>query len=306
MRLFINSLSSAVNSKIYDPILKIDAWGDSLTYDNWRDILGAMRGIQVTRNAWGGETSTQIKERYLLGANPVNFHTIWVGTNNYSSTQVILDDVAEMVAHKGDGQFMIMPPLNGLFGLFADQPGGPTNRLKGGENYHYHLEIEAALSDVYGLRFFNNRLDHVNNYDMGNVFLISPFIQPNIGETIQINVNKVEVSSGEYQYNPSDVNAKIDYWKRIRIGTKELHDKYDILTYESDNLMTVQLTEANITNPGQVVSSGLKVMTELDYQCYINETTMTSSRRDAYHHNDIRGLDAEAKLINNRLNLLVK
>ena len=136
--------------------LQINCWGDSLTYgtgstlnENYPDILSRKTGFNVVGFGVPGETSTEIKARFLarpdLFKNPT---IIWAGRNNNAYPTVVKDDISEMVASLGHEKYLVL-------GIPADTTEGQTGILS----------LNSDLKAIYKDNFIDVFEYLVNNYN---------------------------------------------------------------------------------------------------------------------------------------------
>lgn len=137
------------------------AWGDSLTQGAggtpWPTQFETLSGLTVLNQGVGGDTSTQIKNRFM--AEPQYFGAfafIWAGGNNYEQPAVVQADIASMVGALQNPSFMILAVTNGDF-------GGYTRR--GGEGWSFITGLNAVLGSQYGDHFVDVRTILISNYD---------------------------------------------------------------------------------------------------------------------------------------------
>jgi len=102
----------------FDPSLSpIYGWGDSMTDGfgsvNYPTQLTSILSYAVTNKGVGGETSTQIKNRFL--AEPANFPKsviIWAGRNNYTSPTTVKADIATIISNLGHTRYLVVGIVN--------------------------------------------------------------------------------------------------------------------------------------------------------------------------------------------------
>ncbi len=137
------------------------AWGDSFTAGAggtpWTVQFQALSGVQTYTFGFGGETSTQIRDRMLAARTRAgDFTVIWVGRNNYDQTDVVVADIAAMVAHLPTTEFLILGVTNGSYGGYE---------VQGGEGWTFITRLNARLGEIYGERFIDIRSELVARYD---------------------------------------------------------------------------------------------------------------------------------------------
>jgi len=135
------------------------AWGDSLTGGNswaWPAQFALLSGNKVLVRGVGGQTSTQIKDRFL--AEPGHFGDpviIWAGRNNFGDSATVLADIATMVAELTTDKYLILGVINGNY------PG----EFAGAKNHVKMLELNSELAKTYGDKFLDIRKVLVDAYD---------------------------------------------------------------------------------------------------------------------------------------------
>src|ERR1051325_9724155 len=99
---------------------RIVCWGDSLTAgtgaskgNEYPSQLSRLTGRPVVNTGIGGETSTQIVDRFL---GNTKYHNdtliIWLGTNNSFAPDAIVADVQRAIAKLAHQRYLIAGPLN--------------------------------------------------------------------------------------------------------------------------------------------------------------------------------------------------
>jgi hypothetical protein len=150
-------------------------YGDSMTYGTgattwstdtwWRRLAIARDYIPINRGV-GGETSTQIKTRFLAQiangnwySDPRTIYTIWAGRNNFGSPATVLADIAAMVAALPAGaRYLVISVLN----------GEAVAEYSGGADYiNIVTNINAVLASTYGANYVDLRAYLVSQYDPG-------------------------------------------------------------------------------------------------------------------------------------------
>lgn len=277
----------------------IECWGDSLTAQNYAQYLSQILGRSCYNHGYGGRTSTYIRDQFLSGFNPDRTQVIWVGRNNYSRVNVVVDDIRDMVAAFGKQNFIIMMPPNGGFGSFGEDkglyPDDGHNEMRGPDGYNKFIRLADLLSKEYPANFLDSREASINGWRMGNVKLLKPFVQPEVGSNVQISVSDANFLT---TYNSADEQSfGADFMSHIRIGIEDSYpyNKYKVISKDSDILLTVQLVQASENNPvGTTIDNlvdnretdsviYLRVMQEADYMCWRYDTTLSTFRSDGIH-----------------------
>lgn len=274
----------------------IECWGDSLTAQDYRQYLAQILGRNCFNHGYGGKTSTYIRDKFLSGFNPDRTQIIWVGRNNYTRTDVVIDDIRDMVAAFGKQNFIIMMPPNGYYGTFGTAEGlypeDGDGEMRGGSGYAEFTELADRLSKEYPANFLDSREASIQGWRMGNVKLLQSFVQPEIGENVQISVSDANFLTS---YNAHDEEKfGEDFMRHIRIGLDGNYSKYKVISKDSDTMLTVQLVDAASSPAGtdmqNIIDTGgtksvmyLRVMQEADYMCWRYDTTLSTFRSDGIH-----------------------
>lgn len=314
---FVNAVDSALKSAYSDVAAianevekvktkDIELWGDSLTAQNYgRFILGA----DISTHGYGGQTSTYIRDEFLKGFNPDKTQVIWVGRNNYNEVDVVIDDVRDMVDALGSDNFIIMCPPNGQWGNFGSNGEDGTGEMKGGDSYKNFIEIERRLAAEYPSNFLNIRKAVIEGWRMGNIKLLSDFVQPSVGGNVTIEVSDAAFLT---TYNSSDVSAfGEDFMAKIRIGINGKYDVYKVVEKVDNTHLTIQLEEVNRISAGDTVGNiadrgetnavkYLRVMQNADYMCWLYDTTLSTFRNDGIHMST-KGLSFVADIVSRKL-----
>lgn len=255
------------------PRLGVQLWGDSLLSahftNNW---LGPMvNNRPMTYFNYGGEASPQIRKRFLA-ASPSGLTTVfWTGTNNIGNADMLVEDTQRMIAHLGHKRFIVMPPLN----------SGPPNAEM--------LRAESMLADLYQNKFLNIRKRLVEGYTYAKTRLTANFTQPALNGDVTIGVSST---------------VPFTVGNEIRIGQKNLADRYSVQTIVSGTSMTVRLLEvANVASGSTVTNlvfsgpdgsyietSWLPVIMNLDYIDYQDRRVPNGFRGDSIHLNTDGGI----------------
>ena len=284
----------------------IELWGDSLTEQDYGKYI---TGANVSANGFGGKQSTYIRDKFLSDFDANSTQVIWVGRNNYTETDVVIDDIRDMVSALTHNNFIVMCPPNGYYGEFGTNGEDGTGEMKGGTAHSKFLELERRLSEEYPSNFLNIRKAVIEGWRMGNVKLLSDFVQPSIGDNVTIEVSDATFLT---TYNSSDVTAfGEDFMSKIRIGLNGKYDVYKVVEKVDDTHLTVQLEESNRiavgSTVGNITDSGgnsavkyLRVMQNADYMCWLYDTTLSTFRKDGIHMTD-DGLKLVAQIVSRKL-----
>lgn len=139
-------------------LARIYGWGDSLTdgYSqvNYPTQLQGIYGYTVTNRGFGGETSTQIKDRLI--AEPAAYSRsiiIWVGRNNIANPATIKADIATMISTVGHTRYLVVGVING------------TNEPVGSLGYTQITSLNNDLKAIYGNKYVAIREFLVSNYN---------------------------------------------------------------------------------------------------------------------------------------------
>lgn len=126
-------------------------WGDSLTQGagstgglSYPTNLANLTNFTTINKGIGGETSTQIKDRFLLDTlNHDKSVIIWAGRNNYLSPITVKADIATMIAALGHDRYLVMGIINGDYPL----------EYKDATNYNVIIQLNADLKELYGEKY---------------------------------------------------------------------------------------------------------------------------------------------------------
>jgi len=152
-------------------VQNVACWGDSLTagaggtpYPSDIALSPLCAGRNVMNGGVGGETSSQIKRRFL--AAPEHFGdlvVIWAGRNNYDDSDTVKADIAEMVDQLTTDRFVVLSVLN----MQTEPKGGGSlatiNRLNQdlAKRYQGHyLDVRTTLVNAYDKSSAQDIADH--------------------------------------------------------------------------------------------------------------------------------------------------
>lgn len=279
---------------------EIENWGDSLTAMGYPEILQEKTGIKCHNYGYAGYKSTYIRDKFIQMCDKNKIQIIWVGRNNYSYPDVVIEDIQMMVRHLNTPYFLIISVLNGGYGTFGDDtgyfPSDGTQEMCGGWSYNAIDYINTWLKKEYPSNFLDIREALIRGWNMGNIRLLSPFVKPEINGTVHINVSDANFL---VNYNTSDLGKfGQDFMENIRIGTNRRYDKYKVISKDDNTHLTVQLIESNYeVSSGETIDNliddggdnsiiYLKIMQECDYQCLRYDTTLSTFRKDGIHMSD--------------------
>lgn len=121
-------------------------WGDSLTFGTGSSGIGnypsqfyVASGINIDNKGVPGETSTQIKTRFLAEPDKWKYPTIiWAGRNNNGDPTTVKADIASMVEKIPHDRYLIL-------GIIVATNESPTSIQS----------LNADLKAIYGDRFIN-------------------------------------------------------------------------------------------------------------------------------------------------------
>lgn len=139
-------------------------WGDSLTqgaggkpYPEVLRELPDFAGVTVFNGGIGGQTSKQIRQRFLAAEDKFGDQIIiWAGRNNYSDPDAVLADVAAMVEQVKTDRYLVLTVLN------------MNTEVKGSGSYNVIMDINRALLARYGEHCLDIRQALVNASDSQN------------------------------------------------------------------------------------------------------------------------------------------
>lgn len=131
----------------------ISCWGDSLTqgtggtpYPAVLARAGDLRRIKVANEGVGGETSSQILNRFLAAPDQwSDIVIIWAGRNNYMEAETVVSDVARMVEKVKTDRYLVLSVLN------------MDTETKGTGSYATIQSINQSFSDRYAGNYLDIR-----------------------------------------------------------------------------------------------------------------------------------------------------
>lgn len=134
------------------------AWGDSLTAGSsvtpYPSALATLRGVTVNNMGVGGETSTQIKARFIADTAKWGHYTlIWSGRNNSFAPTTVKADIAAMIAALPHTRYLVMSIQNG------------TAEPSGNAAYVTMMALNADLAALYPGHYLDVRSQLVAAYD---------------------------------------------------------------------------------------------------------------------------------------------
>jgi hypothetical protein len=203
----------------------IQGFGDSIIARYIAGNLESITGRKAVMYTYGGCKSSLIRDEFLDKANKEGaINLIYIGHNNIWDTQTIINDVRIMVRSLPHQRFIIATTPTGTYGNEAATTDFVNNCKL----------LENRLQSIYGNHFLNMRKAIIDGYDMGNVKLTQPFIQPLADgvTTVEIYVNNVTFMSF---INNGDNTDWIPSQKLFKIGAidrdniKQTYDEYEII-----------------------------------------------------------------------------
>lgn len=293
----------------------IDVWGDSLVAQGWGNDLSNILKRSVVSHGYGGKISTYIRDKFLADPNiTIRPQILSVGRNNIEDYETIIDDLRIMVSAMGHENYLILMPPNGNYGDINGTTPEELSEFKGGDRYDVFQKLSEHLQFEYADNFLDTRRGTINSYNNGNVRLLEPFVQPQVGEDVSITVSDAVFLT---TYNPTDVTKfGSSIMERIAIGgVNGKYDIYEVVSVESETDLTVRLHESNRIAPGGIVQNRitypeetssvmyLRVMQNADLLCKKLDTTQSTFRSDAIHMSP-RGLACLAEVVARKVSAL--
>ncbi|MCK4870761.1 MAG: hypothetical protein KAS93_06600 [Gammaproteobacteria bacterium] len=144
------------NFEYYDGI---DCWGDSMIGQG--SPISFYTRMEIAygngyNNGVGGETSTEIKDRFIVNSDQDNrLILIWAGRNNFSSPTTVKADIATMVAAIPHNDYVIVSILNSDTAL----------EYSGEANYDIIVQLNNDLESLYPNNYIDVRSPLVSAYD---------------------------------------------------------------------------------------------------------------------------------------------
>ena len=159
----VDAINADKSTSIVNAIT-LAGWGDSITFGTGSTIYGKgylnqlskISGYSFFNGGVAGETSTEIKNRFLLDTGKHSYPSIiWVGHNNYSSPTTVKSDIAAMVSALGHQRFIILSILNGEY----------VPQYAGNADYVTITTLNNDLATLYGSRYIDIRAYLVSQYN---------------------------------------------------------------------------------------------------------------------------------------------
>jgi hypothetical protein len=141
-------------------------WGDSYTAGSYSTSsfpgeYGLYSGMNVYNGGVGGETSDQIRARFIADTAKYRYPTvIWSGRNNFQDTTQVKSDIAAMVAalqSVGNNNYIVLS-------VFNSNLSGATEWV-GGNQYNIITKLNNYLSQTYGKHYLDLHAYIVSQYD---------------------------------------------------------------------------------------------------------------------------------------------
>lgn len=198
----------------------VHGFGDSIiSKGGWFDRFSSLSGYSGRNFTYGGCQSSMIRDKFEALANKDNaINLIWVGHNNVSETQNIINDIRYMVRLLSHQRFIILTPPPGTYATLS-QTQEFINNVK---------KLEDSLQAIFGGHVLNIRKAvTLGGYDMGGNRLLAPFVQPEVGANVTAEMSNVPFLQFS---NPSDVAGWIPSHNRILIGFSNSYDTYEIVS----------------------------------------------------------------------------
>lgn len=151
-------ITPATNTQVKNSYF-LNGYGDSLmggayTTDAFGYTLAKNTGLRFFNFGVGGETSTQIKNRFIADSSNQKYpFIILAGTNNHTVPAIVLADIAEMVAYAGHNRYLILSIVNN------------SSEISGTAGHTEVLSVNSSLSSVYGTRYLDIRTALINSYN---------------------------------------------------------------------------------------------------------------------------------------------
>lgn len=146
----------------------ITCWGDSLTFGSgstgqgsYPSNLAMMTGLNVDNQGVPGETSTQIKARFMAHPEKWKNGTIfWVGYNNNTDTTTVKNDIAEMVAKLGHDRYLVVGLIKST--TDGDTYINPLNTYLKNTYKTRFIEAQNYIVSLYNSSYPQDAIDHAN------------------------------------------------------------------------------------------------------------------------------------------------
>lgn len=138
-------------------------WGDSMTAgfglgnvadSNWVNVLRVISGYYGVNQGVSGETSTQVKARFLSNRSLWGLNTvIWVGRNNITDSATIINDIRQMIDSLGHDRYIVMTVLN------------RTDETNGTSGFNSVIKVNNGIFSNFIGHVFDIRRFIINSYN---------------------------------------------------------------------------------------------------------------------------------------------
>jgi lysophospholipase L1-like esterase len=150
----------------------IACWGDSLTQGAGGKAFASFlqenyKDRHVFNYGMGGQTSSQIKNRFMAGQDKwADVTIIWAGRNNFGKPAQVLGDIADMVSKLRTRRFLILGVLNmnvEIKGTSADRIISRLNSDLAAAYPSNFIDMRSALVAAYDPKSPQDVADHAND-----------------------------------------------------------------------------------------------------------------------------------------------
>lgn len=228
----------------------IYGWGDSLTAGSggsgttYPTALSGLTNFTVTNKGVPGETSTQIKDRFLL--EPANFDKsviIWVGRNNFSSAATVKADIATMISNLGHTRYLVVSILNGDYGI----------EYKNASDWVKITTLNNDLKALYGNRYVELREYLVSLHDNSAQDLLD--FSHDVPPT-SLRSDAIHLNAAGYTKVAEFLNQRLG----ILFGFNGYLQSKDFAYYNNLYSSNSILNQASVTQTGTFRISGLGIL----------------------------------------------
>lgn len=175
LRLYSAAELNLLNKKALnvDIPISIAAWGDSFTEgsgglgNTYPLYLNGLSGKYVYNGGVGGETSTEIKDRFLADTLKQRWPVIiWAGRNNFADTAQISSDITAMINSLGHDRYLVLSVMTNQTQIAGTADHtlittyNNTLAAKYGDNY---IDVRSYIVSQYNPALSQDVIDHDND-----------------------------------------------------------------------------------------------------------------------------------------------
>lgn len=243
---------------------QVAAWGDSmtngLTATPYPTVLQSLLGTYVFNGGIAGETSGQIKTRFVADSGKWPWPTIiWAGRNNMGDIPGIRADIASMVASLGHNNYVIVSVFNTQNETNAGGPGSGYDSVITLNNFlltdygDHFIDARAYIVSQYNPSLPQDVIDHANDCSPTSLRLPTDVLHLNTTANILL-ANYIFSQKSQYLRTPISPNKALGVnevyeilSKAPNIGAKTAgignFKDFNVQFVDAKNLFTVKSTD---------------------------------------------------------------